>query len=59
MKKEFCIHVDVTMSGNVYITASSGEEARKIIESQNFTASDINNNFYQIGLEIVDIEEEN
>lgn len=55
--KEFCIHVDVTMSGNVYVNASSEKEAREKVRAMNFTASDLTN-FYELNLDIVDVEEE-
>lgn len=54
--KEFCIQVDVTMSGNIYVDANSKEEALAIVDKMNFRASDLTN-FYQIDAQIVDIEE--
>ena len=55
--KEFCIRVDVTMSGDVYIDANSKEEAIAKLNKMNFTASDLRN-FSVIGKDIIDIEEE-
>lgn len=54
--KEFCIKVDVTMSGDVYIDANSKEEAIAKLNKMYFTASDLRN-FYQIDVQIVEIEE--
>lgn len=56
MKKEYCIQVDVTMSGNVYVEASSKEEAIAMVDKMNFRASDLTN-FYQIDAQVVDVEE--
>lgn len=55
--KEFCIHVDVTMSGNVYINANSKDEAMEKLQEMNFTSSDLNG-FYQVDTVVVDIDEE-
>ena len=54
--KEYCIQVDVTMSGNVYVGADSKEEALAIVDKMNFRASDLTN-FYQIDVQVVEIEE--
>ena len=57
MKKEFCVQVDVTMSGNVYVKASSKEEAERIAREMDFVGSDLTS-FYWLGTEVVDVEEE-
>lgn len=57
MKKEFCVQVDVTMSGNVYVNASNEQEAMKLVREIKFTPNDLRN-FYGVDLEIVDVEEE-
>lgn len=54
--KEFCIRVDVTMSGSVYVDANSKEEAIAKVDKMNFKSSDLKD-FYQIDVQIVDIEE--
>lgn len=55
--KEFCVHVDVTMSGYVYVNANNEEEARKKVQNKNFTGADLTN-FYPLGTDIIDVEEE-
>ena len=54
--KEYCIQVDVTMSGNVYVEANSKEEAIAKVDKMNFRSSDLTN-FYQVDAQIVDVEE--
>ena len=54
MSKEYEVHIDVTMSGTLYITAESESQARVVAESMQFVASDLRN-FYQINCEVVDI----
>ena len=53
--KEYCIQVDVTMSGNIYVEASSKEEAMAKVDKMNFRASDLTN-FYQLDVQVVDVE---
>ena len=55
--KEFCIQVDVTMSGHVYISANSKEEALAKLEKKYFTGSDLSG-FSNIATDVIDIEEE-
>lgn len=55
--KEFCIQVDVTMSGHMYISANSKEEALDKLQKMNFTASDLSG-FSNIATDVIDIEEE-
>ena len=54
--KEYCIQVDVTMSGNVYVDANSKEEALAIVDKMNFKQNDLNN-FYQVDVQVVEIAE--
>ena len=54
MSKEFCIQVDVTMSGNIYVEAENEKEAIKKVRAMDFTSSDLRN-FYWLSTEIVDI----
>lgn len=55
--KEFCIQVDVTMSGDVYINANSKEEALAKLQRMNFTGSDLSG-FSNIATDVIAIEEE-
>lgn len=54
--KEYSIHIDVTMSGNVYVSANSKEEAYKKAKEMSFVGSDLTN-FYFLDSSIVEIEE--
>ena len=54
MSKEFCVQVDVTMSGNIYVEAENEKEAIKKVRAMDFTSSDLRN-FYWLSTEIVDI----
>lgn len=55
MKKEFCVTVDVTMSGDIHIEAENEQEARKLISEKYFTPSDLSN-FHCIDKEIYEVE---
>ena len=59
MKKEFCVSVDFTMSKNVYVEASSAEEAMAKVEemvSRNPYVYTSNFSHY-VQHEIIDAEE--
>lgn len=53
---EYEVQIDVTMSGSLYIDASSEKEAREIVKKrlENVTASDLRS-FSCIGKEIIDV----
>ena len=57
MSKEYAVQVDVTFSGDVYVTAQNKEEARTIAKSMTFVPSDLKSSFYFLSNEVVDIEE--
>lgn len=56
MAKTYEVKVDITMTGSFYIEADSEEEAKRIAHDKRIVASDLRN-FYENGIEIVDVEE--
>ena len=53
---KFKVQVDVTMSMNVTIEASSKEEAERMIKGKQYLPSDLGNAWH-VGNEVVEIEE--
>ena len=56
--KTFSVHMDITFSGDIEVTANTEEQARKIAKeiTSHYTHNDINN-FYLLDTEVVDVEE--
>lgn len=59
MKKEFCVAVDITMAKNIYVEASSAEEAMaKVEEMVSRNPYGYTSNFsHYVQHEIIDAEE--
>lgn len=55
--KKFIVTVDVVMSGDVEIEASTKKEAREIAKSRNYSARDLTD-FHEIETKIVDVMED-
>lgn len=56
--KNFCVTIDVTMSGDIYLEAETKEEAIKKAKEKYFNAHDLRD-FHYLNTEIVECEEEN
>lgn len=56
MKKQYCVSVDVTMNGDVYIDAESEEDAAEIVRNIHFSPYALKN-FHFLTSEIFQVEE--
>ena len=55
-EKEYCVQMDVTFSGCVYIKARNEEHAKELASWINFVPSDLTaNQFYWLGSEVVEV----
>lgn len=54
-EKEYCVQMDVTFTGCVYIKALNEEQAKEKALWINFVPSDLKNNFYWLGSDIVEV----
>lgn len=54
-EKEYCVQMDVTFSGCVYVKALNEEQAKEKALWINFVPSDLRNNFCWLDSEIVEV----